>query len=106
MGFFPDLCTETWTLLALVFVLLAMFNNDSIDPYGFLTFGTGPRACIGMRLSILIMKLALVEILQHFSFASCKETDVRKIFFSSANCENRLRVVCDCLVRLSDGLLL
>uniref|UniRef100_H3CEE5 unspecific monooxygenase n=1 Tax=Tetraodon nigroviridis TaxID=99883 RepID=H3CEE5_TETNG len=52
------------------------FNNDSIDPYGFLTFGTGPRACIGMRLSILIMKLALVEILQHFSFASCKETDI------------------------------
>lgn len=59
-------------------------NKSNIDPYGFLTFGTGPRACNGMRLSALVVKVALVEILQHFSFVPCKETDVRRIFFSSA----------------------
>ncbi|XP_056896985.1 cytochrome P450 3A27-like [Takifugu flavidus] len=49
-------------------------NRDNIDPYGLLTFGAGPRSCTGTRMSMLVVKLTLVEILQHFSFVACKET--------------------------------
>lgn len=63
-------------LLYACFSRFSKENKQNINPYTYLPFGIGPRNCLAMRLALLMVKLALVEVLQHCSFLVCEKTEV------------------------------
>lgn len=44
----------------------------------YLSFGMGPRTCIGNRLAYLELKLALARILNNFTVLDCQEVRIKK----------------------------
>ncbi|XP_055343484.1 cytochrome P450 3A29-like [Paramacrobiotus metropolitanus] len=51
-------------------------NKEHIQPYTFLSFGQGPRHCIGMGFAYFEIKYAMTRILQHFRFVRSRRTKV------------------------------
>ncbi len=53
-------------------------NKANLNPYAFMSFGMGPRNCVGMRFAMEEMKIALCTIVKQFRFFCVEETPVRK----------------------------
>ena len=53
-------------------------DMSKIDPMVFQPFGAGPRNCIGMRLAIVEVKMAVAKILQKFELGMCEDTPVSR----------------------------
>lgn len=51
-------------------------NKAKMKPCQFMPFGFGPRICIGKRLAITEMKIALAKLLRAFILVKCDKTKV------------------------------
>lgn len=51
-------------------------NKAKMKPCQFMPFGFGPRICIGKRLAITEMKIALAKLLREFILVKCDKTKV------------------------------
>ncbi|ODM99103.1 Cytochrome P450 3A56 [Orchesella cincta] len=52
-------------------------NKSKMHQYSFMTFGNGPRNCIGMRFAVEAMKYAFVHILKEFRFEMRHDTVIK-----------------------------
>ncbi|XP_055350212.1 cytochrome P450 3A24-like [Paramacrobiotus metropolitanus] len=51
-------------------------NRANIKPYSFMTFGQGPRNCIGMRFALYEIKMVMASILKNYRFVQSSKTQV------------------------------
>ena len=49
-------------------------RREGRSPYAFLTFGLGPRNCVGSRLALLQLKVAVAHLVRRFRIATCAKT--------------------------------
>lgn len=51
-------------------------NKPKINPYAYLPFGSGPRACIGVRFALLEAKLLICYVLKNFAIVPISKTKI------------------------------
>ncbi|CAG2113351.1 unnamed protein product [Medioppia subpectinata] len=51
-------------------------NRHLINQYAYIPFGAGPRACIGQRFSLMMIKLGVARMVRQFKFRPCERTRV------------------------------
>ena len=51
------------------------------NPCSFFPFGHGPRNCIGQRLGMLLVKMALITVVQKYKILPTPETEVVRIIY-------------------------
>lgn len=51
-------------------------DHPQYNPDAFLPFGDGPKACIGMRMGVLVTKIALISLLQENNFTCIDDKDL------------------------------
>jgi hypothetical protein len=54
-------------------------NKAKMNPYQFMPFGYGPRLCLGKRLALTEIKVAMTKMLREFEIKTCSETQVRTL---------------------------
>ena len=55
-------------------------NKAKRPEYSYVPFGIGPRICLGMRLALMEAKMAIVYMVQNFTFSTCEETEIPVTF--------------------------
>ncbi|XP_061177067.1 cytochrome P450 3A24-like [Saccostrea echinata] len=51
-------------------------NKAKMNPYQFMPFGYGPRICIGKRLALTEIKVAMTKVLREFELTTCTRTNI------------------------------
>lgn len=88
-GFFGSTWSHHYGALLIVTLFRwAPENKDQRNPYAFLSFGAGPRNCIGMRFAMEELKIALFTLVRALRFFPVDETPVGlpRILYSNLNC--------------------
>ncbi|XP_063707464.1 probable cytochrome P450 9f2 [Culicoides brevitarsis] len=62
-------------------------NKKNIQPHLFISFGIGPRACVGSRFALMQMKLILYYMIANFSFEISEKTIIPLRFAKSVRFE-------------------
>ena len=64
-------------------VFITRFNPEEKakrSPFHWMPFGYGPRNCIGMRLALFEIKVAIIHVLKKHKLVKCAKTEVRRYF--------------------------